>query len=106
MDGTYLVFTTVLLTKTKLYATLDINIFGDSAYRCCLWIHGDSRRSGFNRENYLLHISGVLCNLIDYRRIQKIRLKGSVETRLALSLLFIVLLSVSPPSWLFLRATS
>ena len=72
MDGTYLVFNNVLLTKTKLYATLDINIFGDSAYRCCLWIHGNSRRSGFNRENYLLHISGVLCDLIDYRRIQEI----------------------------------
>ena len=72
MDGTYLVLNGLLLTKTKLYATLDINIFGDSAHRCCLWIYGDSRRCGFNCENYLLHIPGVFCNLSDYRSIQEV----------------------------------
>ena len=76
-DGTCLVLTGLLLTKTKFYATLDFNIFGDSAYRSCLWIHGDSRRSGVNRENHFLHISGVLRNLFDYRRIQKVGLMQS-----------------------------
>lgn len=73
-DGTALVFTDLLLTKIKIYATLDFNIFGDSAHRCCLWIHGDSRRRGFDCEDYLLHIPGVLCDLLDYRRIQAVGL--------------------------------
>lgn len=78
-DGTLLVLAEALLTKTKSYATLDINVFGDSAYSCCLWIHGDSRRGGFDRENYLLHIPGVFRDLSDHRCVPEVGLTPGVE---------------------------
>ena len=66
-----------LETNEFKYATLDNHIFGHSPHRRSLRIYRDSRRGRIDRENYLLHLPGVLCHLFDYRRIQAVGLEAT-----------------------------
>jgi hypothetical protein len=60
------------INQIKLYVTLDNNILSNSADCCAVWFRRHRCRCGRNRENYFLYLPGVLCDLIDLGRLQKI----------------------------------